>query len=159
MLESVALFFALLSQAPVGVGDWIRLTTEQTPPSGVIRVDYRQVPPLEVCEEVAFPSSGLDYISESQFTLILEVVVSRGGRIERFRLANAPPGWNKNLNAPIQAALGKWRYRTTEPKPSTDALGFAVTLSKRGGARTTENCARMRSPLPSNKRLHPTAAE
>ena len=160
MLESLALF-ALLSQAAVGVGDWIRLTTEQTPPSDVIRIDYRQIPPLDACEDVTFPSSGMDFISESQFILILEVVVDGTGRIERFRQLRQIPSWDPKLNGPIKAALAQWRYRVTEPTRADNALGFVITLSKLGGMRTTDDCARIRARTirPSNKRLHPTAAE
>jgi hypothetical protein len=158
MFEPLVLF-ALLSQPTAGLGDWIQVTAEQTPGSGVTRIEPRRAPPLDACEDVTFPSSGMDFISESQFTLILEVVVDRTGRIERFRQVHQFPGWNPKLNGPIKAALAQWRYRVTEPTRPDNAVGFVITLSKAGGMRTTDDCARIRARTirPSNRRLHPAA--
>jgi hypothetical protein len=159
MFEPLVLF-ALLSQPTAGLGDWIHLTAEQTPGSGVTRIGPRRVPPLDACEDVTFPSSGMDFISESQFILILEVVVDGTGRIERFRQMRQIPNWDPKLNGPIKAALAQWRYRVTEPTRADNALGFVITLFKLGGMRTTDDCARIRARTirPSNPRLHPTAA-
>jgi hypothetical protein len=139
MLATLTILPLLLMQQVPGGDHWVRLSTKQTPPRGVVRVDYRHAPRRTACQEVAFASNGADVISESQFTLIVEVVVNRSGRVERFRFARKPP-WPIDFEGPVGAALSAWRYDSAWSHPRGDALEFAIAMGKPNGASKTQAC-------------------
>ena len=118
---------------------WIHITKDQATQAAVVKLKEPQRLQLETCREAAFESTGSDFISESQFTLIVLAVVDRAGQIQRFRIAMGPPA-PVDLAKPIQRALEAWRYKVPT---SGEAFEIAIVLRKAMGAAQTSACSRV----------------
>ena len=120
---------------------WIHITKDQSP-GGRWETQGTQGLRVDTCQEAAFESTGMDFISESQFEVIVLAVVNRTGEIQRFRITDGPPTpTNVDLAKPIQRALAAWRIRLPEVRRSGETFEFAIVLPKALGAMQTSACA------------------
>lgn len=94
-------------------------------------------PSITDCEPVVLPSSGLDWITESQWALVIQAVVDESGAVDRFRILNQPR-LGVDLLQPFTEALPSWRFEPLEEngKPIPSCVLFVLT--KRMGRWTLE---------------------
>ena len=138
MIMSI-MWLAMLAQGANPSDGWVPLTAHQTKPDAVVRLRESLQPALNTCREVAFKSTGIDIISESQFTLVVIAVVDRGGAIQRFRIAQRPP-IELAFTKLVGQALAIWRYEAVKPGQAADAFETTIALPKARGATQTSGC-------------------
>jgi hypothetical protein len=148
----------LIAQVASTVGEWVPVATKQIGADEVVKLDSALKPVLATCQEIQFASSGLDVVSESQFSVVIELVVDRTGGVARFRVLRKPE-LPIEFTKPLQTALAKWRYSAIPAQQRGAAFSFVEVLSKRLGTALTDDCKRLRSrQAPPNQRLQPTAS-
>ena len=139
--------FLWLSQSGTLAADWIPITKVQVESARVVKLASMQGIKLDVCREVSFRSTGNDAISESSFTTVVQAVIDRSGRIQRFRIVMKPP-IAVDITKPIQQALANWRYNIGATPPG-EAFEIAIALPKVLGSSTTSACQKGKPVNPS----------
>ena len=106
------------------------LTEKQSPPESVIAAErLPKTMELIACAEAIYTESGLDVVTESQWTLILTIVVNPEGMVERFRILRQPP-IGADLLGPTKEALRQWRYRPVMFEGAVHPICLALALPK-----------------------------
>jgi hypothetical protein len=134
--------------ATSGASDWMMLSERQSPPRLVIAAEHlpRKME-LIACAEAIYTESGLDSVTESQWTLVLVVVVSPEGMVERFRILHQPP-IGTDLRGPTKEALRQWRYRPVMFKGAVHPICLAIALPKPLGSRASAACGTTKKEPP-----------
>ena len=125
---------------PMADSDWMLVADEQTPARLVHAVSYEELQPRRTrCVEAVFSDSGLDTVTESQWTLVLAVVVGADGRVERFRVVRKAPV-PVDTTGPLLEALRQWRFRASKGGGARAATCCVLELSKPLGRNASEAC-------------------
>ncbi len=124
--------------------NWVSVLKAQTPDHLVYTAaEGRNRPKLIECTEAVFTESGLDVVTESQWILVLGVVVNRKGLAERFKVLRRPL-MNIDLEGPLTQALKGWRYHPVAENGEAVAVCDIVVIKKPLGYRSSSNCGAKR---------------
>ena len=126
--------------SPAAGDDWVQLSDTQASPDLVKALsDEEPIPERIKCVEAVFTNSGLDVVTESQWGLVLGIVVSRDGRVERFRIFDKPP-LPINFQGPLSEALSRWRFEPWTEDGQPVATCHVFLLMKPMGHRVSKTC-------------------
>jgi hypothetical protein len=145
------ILLALFAQGVNQAADWIRITPVQADTSAVVKLERSRHPTLVTCREASFTSTGLDVVTESQFTLVLTAVVDRSGQVQRFRVDHKPPLPIDFFATALRDALKDWRYSRLEREQPGEAFETTFTLFKPLGSARTSGCERLKGQQPPPK--------
>lgn len=119
---------------------WIVLKEKVTPEQEVFTLNKNITRPrLIECKEVIFPSNGQDFISESQFTLLLNIQIGADGTIERYCTIHKPIP-QIDFERQISEALRGWKYAPALLNNRKVACIIVINLMKPMGRNRTESC-------------------
>ena len=140
---SVFLLCAGVSSGEV-VTEWIELLPEQTAESAVVSLKDESITPPAVqdCAEIIFESNGCDFITESQFTIIVWAVINCEGKIERYRILRKPPV-SVDFTVNISQALSKWRFKPAHTADKNIAVYEVLVFPKELMAVQTSACEKI----------------
>ena len=123
-----------------GAGDWMIISERQSPPDVVVAAELLPgTMELLACSEAVFTDSGLDAVTESQWTLVLKAVIDAEGKVERFKIIHKPP-IGTDLLEPTKQALRQWRYRPVVLEGKARPICLTLALPKPLGSKDSAAC-------------------
>ena len=140
MAVLLALFWGQLRADESGVPpEWvpIPISKEQALPQDYSAAEGTRLERTK-CVEAVLTESGLDPVTESQFSLIVDLALSEAGEVTHFRLLKSNP-FPKDLRQRLSNALERWTFRPLEPSSFHGAC-LRTVLTKVLGATTTSAC-------------------
>ncbi len=127
-----------------GIGEWVQLTSTQSPEDDVLEGVVKGRLPLRMtCAEAIFTDSGLDVVTESQWSLVLQIVIGSAGLVERFRIVYRPK-LGIELEGPVAKALAEWRFEPALSAGKRVPVCRFFSMSKPMGSRSSDTCLESR---------------
>jgi hypothetical protein len=134
--------------ATPGASDWIIISEKQSPPGLIIAAEHLpRAVELIACAEAVYTESGLDAVTESQWTLVLAVVIDPEGAVERFRIIHQPR-IGTDLLGPTKQALRQWRYRPVMVEGEAHPICLTLALPKPRGSMGSAACGAAKGEPP-----------
>ena len=121
---------------------WVVLSEALSSESEIVDAHELPVFPRQLeCREAVFPTSGMDAVTESQWGVVVEIVVASDGLVERFRILR-PSILSIDTVNPVAKALRYWRYESCEVGGVLKPFRMYASLWKPHGAGVTSYCSR-----------------
>jgi Gram-negative bacterial TonB protein C-terminal len=134
--------------ATPGASDWMIISEKQSSPDLIIAAeDLPRTMERIACAEFVYTDSGLDAVTESQWTLVLAVVIDPEGAVERFRIIRQPR-MGTDLLEPTKKALKQWRYRPAIVEGEARPVCLTLALPKPLGSRASTVCGAAKGDPP-----------
>jgi hypothetical protein len=131
-----------------GASDWMIISEKQSPPDLIIAAEHLPgTMELIACAEAVYTDSGLDAVTESQWTLVLAVVIDPEGAVERFRIIRQPQ-IGTDLLGPTKQALRQWRYRPVMVEGEARPICLTLALPKPRGSMASAACGSAKGEPP-----------
>jgi hypothetical protein len=126
--------------ATSGASDWMFISEKQSPPDLIIAAKHLPRPmELIACAEAVYTDSGLDVVTESQWALVLTVVIDPEGMVEKFRIIRQPR-IGIDLLGPTKQALRQWRYQPVMLEDEARPICLTLALPKPFGSVSSAAC-------------------
>ncbi len=122
------------------IGEWVQLTSIQSPEDAVLDgVVKGHLLSRTTCAEAIFTESGLDVVTESQWSLVLQAVIGSAGVVERFRIVYRPK-LGIDFEAPVAKAIAEWRFEPAFSDGKQVPFCTFFSISKPMGSRSSDTC-------------------